>query len=69
MILPSRHYCRDPLDTLIEKERHETPCKGCKFDRGIQVFDARTIDCSKGRKKRNSKCYEDTFGITCQGGK
>lgn len=68
-ILPSHCYGRDPLDILIEKERHEQPCKGCKHDRGEMVFGKRVQDCAKGRKRRNSKCYEDAIGPTCQGGK
>lgn len=67
--LRSFEYGRDPLEILIEKERHEQPCKGCKHDNGQMVFGKRVHDCAKGRQRRNSKCYEDAIGPTCQGGK
>lgn len=67
--LPSSHYSRDPLDILIERERHETPRKGCAHDLGHMVFGKRVHDCAKGQKKRNDKCYEDATGPTCKGGK
>lgn len=68
-VLPSREYSRDPLEILIERERRETPCKGCKHDNGQMVFGKRVHDCAKGRTKRNSKCYEDFVGHTCEGGR
>lgn len=68
MITYARHlYSRDPLDILIEKEA--SICKGCKHRTEWMVFGKPMEGCAKGRKKRNSKCYEETFGTTCQGGK
>lgn len=69
MILPAIHYSRDPLEILIEKERHETPCKGCKHADSMMAFGKTVEVCKKGRNKRNAKCYEETFGPSCQGGK
>lgn len=66
MTLPAHMY-RDPLDILIAAE--SSSCKGCKHLTEWIAFDNKIQSCAKGRKKRNSKCYEETFGITCQGGK
>lgn len=67
MTLPSHHYSRDPLDILISAE--SATCKGCKQWVKFIVCGETKMLCEKGRKKRNSKCYEETFGVNCQGGK
>ena len=64
--LPSHQY-RDPLDVLIADESRT--CKGCKWLVEYIVFGEKKQGCNKGRKNRNTKCYEETFGINCQGGK
>ena len=66
MTLPAHMY-RDPLDILIAAESHS--CKGCKHLTEWLVFGSKMQGCNKGREKRNTKCYEETFGINCQGGK
>lgn len=67
MTLPSRIYSRDPLDIIIEDESRT--CKGCKQWVKFIVCGEERMLCEKGRKKRNEKCYEETFGPTCKGGR
>lgn len=67
MILPRHHYSRDPLDILLEQEA--ATCKGCKQWVKFIVCGEPKMLCEKGRNKRNAKCYEETFGPSCQGGK
>jgi hypothetical protein len=64
--LPSYKY-RDPLDVLISAEA--STCKGCKHTDSMIAFGEKIEFCKKGRKKKSAKCYEETFGISCQGGK
>ncbi|MEN6629836.1 MAG: hypothetical protein ABFC42_09340 [Sulfuricella sp.] len=64
--LPSNRY-RDPLDIILDEEART--CKGCKHDKGEMVFGKRTFECAIKRKSKNSKCYEETHGITCNGGR
>ena len=66
-VLPSHMY-RDPLDTLLRAE--QSSCKGCKHLTEWLVFGKQMQGCNKGRKHRNTKCYEETAGkVYCQGGK
>lgn len=67
IIYPRRQYSRDPLDILIEEESRT--CKGCKHDKSEMVFGKVLFSCAIKRKSKNSKCYVETFGTTCQGGK
>ena len=67
MTLPSNHYSRDPLDILISAE--ESTCKGCKQWVKFIVFGEPKMICEKGGKKRSEKCYEETTGPSCKGGK
>ena len=66
-VLPSHHYNRDPLEILIEKEA--STCKGCANDKSEMVFGKVLFSCAIKRNRKNSKCYVETFGTTCQGGK
>lgn len=65
--LPSNLYSRDPLEILIEEESRT--CKGCANDRSEMVFGKILFSCAIKRSRKNSKCYVETFGTTCQGGK
>ena len=60
-------YSRSPLDILIDRESRT--CKGCKHVISMMCFGNLIHACQKGKKKRNRKCYEETFGPTCKGGK
>lgn len=62
----ANHY-RDPLDVLIEQESRT--CKGCKWLARFVVFGEPKMVCDKNRKRRNDKCYEESQGINCTGGK
>ena len=66
MTLPSYMY-GDPADVYERKESHS--CHGCKHVTEWLAFGNKVSKCNKGREKRNTKCYEETFGINCQGGK
>ena len=67
-ILPRHMYSRDPLEILIDDEART--CKGCKRHiKTIIIGEVRMV-CEKNRKKRDSKCYEETMGkVYCGGGK
>lgn len=67
-ILPAHEYSRDPLEILIDRERHETPCKGCRHDDTQTVFGKKVPGCAIGRRRPNGKCYVDSISQTCKGG-
>lgn len=67
MTLPRYYYSRDPLDIVIADE--SKTCKGCKQWVKYIVCGEPKMICEKGRKKRNDKCYDETTGHMCGGGK
>lgn len=65
-VLPSYKYGNPESIAISEENR---TCKGCKHLTEWIAFGNKVSQCNKGRKNRNTKCYEETFGINCQGGK
>ena len=66
-VLPANKY-GDPLAQVLNAESRT--CKGCRHWVKYIVCGEPKMICEKGRKKRNSKCYEETPGrVYCGGGK